>query len=714
MGLQTSATGGSFRASIWGGDNSTCPTTTGASCGFSVEGTQFAFLRLDQTFSANVPYTFTMTKAAGDWWVFTVVVNHGASPTIQLGTMHVPSNGQVNQLTNDGGQFTEYFQPGDNKTLEGDATDEATVGAPVIDGVQTKITSTQPDPLNETTVINGGTALYTNFLPNNSARDPITLAGDSSRGLLGGSSLSLSKINLATGSGVQSWVFGFDGTVRGTDFLCLTAGAGNTVTTSACPNVNVPTQTWHYLNDGEIINPATGLCLLAPAGTTSTGPLQLAVCKALANERFTAPANTKVYPISGEKLAAESITGNAPDTRTGANFGYRYLSNAVDGCAPNAVTGAFPPGLKLDAATCTLVGTPTTIGTYSFSVSTKDGLLTVNDTVQVVAGSFSGNAPNTTVGANYSFKYSTTGTAGCNATVAGPLPRGLAFTAATCTVAGTPTLPGSFAFRVYTADKSQYLDDQIVVADEWITGDAPNTAVGATYSYSYSTNSPTGCNPAVAYGSLPPGLSLTAATCTVSGTPTTAGTYTFDVFTSDSGRYIDADTIVVAPAPTTLSGDAPDATVGAVYSYKYTTNSSTGCKAAVTGTLPPGLTFAGATCTLSGKTTTAGTYTFGVSTADGSVSLRDTIAVGQTTITGQAPDMVLGQHYSFTYVTNSPGGCYSKPTYGSLPPGITFNGPTCTLSGTPTTAGSYRFNLYTADWKAYIADSVTVIAIRIA
>ena len=45
---------------------------------------------------------------------------------------------------------------------------------------------------------------------------------------------------------------------------------------------------------------------------------------------------------------------------------------------------------------------------------------------------------------------------------------------------------------------------------------------------------------------------------------------------------------------------------------------------------------------------------------------------------------------------------------------MTFNGPTCTLSGTPTTAGTYRFNLYTADWKAYIADSVTVIAVRIA
>ena len=85
-----------------------------------------------------------------------------------------------------------------------------------------------------------------------------------------------------------------------------------------------------------------------------------------------------------------------------------------------------------------------------------------------------------------------------------------------------------------------------------------------------------------------------------------------------------------------------------------------------------------------------------------------------TTITGQTPDMVAGNsmvsiYYSFSYQTNSPGGCYGTPTYGALPAGLKFNAATCTLSGTPTTPGTYRFNLYTANWKAYVADTIVVV-----
>ncbi len=91
-----------------------------------------------------------------------------------------------------------------------------------------------------------------------------------------------------------------------------------------------------------------------------------------------------------------------------------------------------------------------------------------------------------------------------------------------------------------------------------------------------------------------------------------------------------------------------------------------------------------------------------------------TVTPVPTTITGQAPDMAAGNsmvsiYYVYSYKTNSPGGCYGKPTYGSLPPGLAFNAATCTLSGTPTTPGTYRFNLFTANWKAYVADTIVVV-----
>jgi hypothetical protein len=91
-----------------------------------------------------------------------------------------------------------------------------------------------------------------------------------------------------------------------------------------------------------------------------------------------------------------------------------------------------------------------------------------------------------------------------------------------------------------------------------------------------------------------------------------------------------------------------------------------------------------------------------------------TVTPVPTTITGQAPDMVAGNsavsiYFSYSYKTNSPGGCYGTPTYGALPPGLKFNAATCTLSGTPTTPGTYRFNLFAANWKAYVADTIVVV-----
>ncbi len=171
-------------------------------------------------------------------------------------------------------------------------------------------------------------------------------------------------------------------------------------------------------------------------------------------------------------------------------------------------------------------------------------------------------------------------------------------------------------------------------------------------------------------------------------------------------------TVTPVPGPLeTLTGNAPNTTVGSAYSYVYSATALIdGCAPVVTaGSLPPGLTLSG--CKISGTPTKAGTYTFTVSTADHQAKVNDSILVSTTTITGQAPDMIAANgttEYAFSYTTNSPGGCYATPTYGSFPPGLTFHAATCTLYGSPTTPGTYRFNIYTADWTTYIADTIVV------
>jgi hypothetical protein len=67
--------------------------------------------------------------------------------------------------------------------------------------------------------------------------------------------------------------------------------------------------------------------------------------------------------------------------------------------------------------------------------------------------------------------------------------------------------------------------------------------VGVSFTYNVSaTNSPTSYT--IASGSLPPGLTLTAATGAITGTPTTAGSYSITVNASNgAGTSASAGTI---------------------------------------------------------------------------------------------------------------------------------------------------------------------------
>jgi predicted outer membrane repeat protein len=62
------------------------------------------------------------------------------------------------------------------------------------------------------------------------------------------------------------------------------------------------------------------------------------------------------------------------------------------------------------------------------------------------AATITGTPPAATIGKPYSFTFTTTGSTGC--TLTAPLPAGLSFNAATCTISGTPATSGSFPISV--------------------------------------------------------------------------------------------------------------------------------------------------------------------------------------------------------------------------------------------------------------------------
>ncbi|WP_183407205.1 putative Ig domain-containing protein, partial [Nocardioides marmorisolisilvae] len=116
---------------------------------------------------------------------------------------------------------------------------------------------------------------------------------------------------------------------------------------------------------------------------------------------------------------------------------------------------------------------------------------------------------------------------------------------------------------------------------------------------------------AITAGDLPPGLNLGASSGTITGTPTSGGTFNFTVtFSQTSNLLFDKQdlsiTVQVKPRITTTA--LPDATAFSNYTTTLAKTGQPGTWSITSGTLPTGITLDGSTGTLSGKPTVAGSY----------------------------------------------------------------------------------------------------------
>ncbi len=324
-----------------------------------------------------------------------------------------------------------------------------------------------------------------------------------------------------------------------------------------------------------------------------------------------------------------SITTPAPlaSVATGSPLSIKFA--ALGGVPPYTFssTGTLPPGTSL-AGDGTLSGTPTTPGTYNFSVLVNDSVqsqpgsrsfsLTVN-TAALTATATLGNGQ---VGVAYTGQIGATGgTAPYTFAVTG-LPDGLSF--ANGSVTGTPTTAGQSTVSVTVTDSAKATATQtfpITIAAAVLTvttSSLPDGTVNVAYSVNLAAGGGSG-KFSWSVSGLPDGLSATPAGA-ISGTPTTAGTFSVTATVTDTSvstsvvKASKSFSIKIAVAPLSITtGSLANPTAGTAYS----------ASVAATGGIPP-YTFS-ATGLPAGLSISSGGAISGTTTAPGSASVSVTV-----------------------------------------------------------------------------------------
>jgi large repetitive protein len=222
----------------------------------------------------------------------------------------------------------------------------------------------------------------------------------------------------------------------------------------------------------------------------------------------------------------------------------------------------------------------------------------------------------------------------------------------------------------------------------------------------------------VSVGALPAGVTLGASTGLLSGTPTTAGAYSFTVKVIDHAGLTATEpvslTVIAGPS---LSFPAPPAGwTNTVYSDTLTETGGTGpfTWSVSSGSLPAGISLS-ADGNLTGTPTATGSAGFTVKVTDTSgqsatQATSITISAGVSTTFSAPPAAVVGTAYTDTLTAAGGTTPYTwSVNAGTLPAGLTLSS-AGVLAGTPTTAGSYPFTVNVVDQNNGIATaSITLV-----
>ena len=327
------------------------------------------------------------------------------------------------------------------------------------------------------------------------------------------------------------------------------------------------------------------------------------------------------------------------------------------------------------------------------------------------------------VGSSYTYTFSASGNPPFTWSMpSGTLPPGLTWNASTATISGTPTIIGTYNFEIRAENIGGFSQEPFYI-DVYTRPIITNASLsnGNETIYYSQTLLASGTTPitfSIISGSLPTGLSLSGNT--ISGFPSSQGSFTFTVRAENllgSSYYDDKQfNINIGPSGSPIITNNPNllAVKGVAYSLTLTaTNNPIDFLLDSGSTLPPGLGLSGGV--IYGTPTTPGIYTFWIMTWNGvgadarqfSMTVGDPPVITTTSLSGGTVNHSYIENLSVTGDTPITWTIQS----GSLPPGLSIV--YGVIKGTPTTPGTYNFQLRATNSSGYDQKSFSITIITV-
>ncbi len=425
--------------------------------------------------------------------------------------------------------------------------------------------------------------------------------------------------------------------------------------------------------------------------------------------------------------------GLAPVGVQGQAYSFTLTIKSAGSYTWSVIAGSLPDGLVLNASTGVITGTPAASGTSIFTVQATDGVQTLTQAETLVVYSvpqvLSTSLQQGSVGQNYTGGVAITGGSGNFTISATGLPPGLSINSSTAAITGvvasaatvsgiyivvTDNVSGArvtfgpFSLNFSSAGFSITSSGNLGEIPLGSNAAATLTAAGGVAPYTWSASG------------TPAGLTVNSSGA-VGGVPLQPGNYSITVQVSDSEipPVTVTQTFTLQVVGITNAERLKPGTTASVYSQAFSAAGGTGPYTFSSASLPRGLAFSGAN--LTGTPAMVGEYNFSVQVRDAAevvASSEFSLAItgaysGPVTVPGGAlPGGVQDVAYlQGVSATDGYPGYTWKIIGGALPSGMSFDGSTGLISGTPPLYGTASFTAQATDSSGATASGVFTLTI---